>query len=125
MCHRLAASQHLLAIRGRVLLASALGWRVPNSTPGLLQHAEKRAVVKVGVASPAHCDPYVNHLLDRGQGGSTIQELLGDQAVSTTMSDTHGLNCGPGGGCSPAVPVAKRTGGSRTREPRSRPLSWS
>jgi len=63
------------------------------------QKAAKREVVEVGGASAPMCrtfsSPFAMHVLDRGQGTRTTQELLGHKEESKTMVYNHVLIRGP------------------------------
>ena len=79
-----------------------------------LQNAVKATIRKAGIAKAADCHtfrhPSATHLLENGSDIRTVQELLGDRDVSTTMIHTHVLNR-PGLGIkSPVDPVAELTG---------------
>jgi len=66
----------------------------------------KYAVVQVGLAKRAsphtlrYC--FATHLLEDGHDIRTVQELMGNRDVTTTMIYTHVLNRGPVGVRSPA-----------------------
>ena len=68
--------------------------------------AVKRAIAEAGVTKTANFHTFrhsfATHLLERGQGICTIQEILWHQDVSTTMIYVHVLNRGPSGVRGPA-----------------------
>ncbi|MEE2730545.1 MAG: tyrosine-type recombinase/integrase [Pseudomonadota bacterium] len=67
-------------------------WHCSAST---LQKALKQAVNRVGVSKRVTCHTlrhsYATHLLEAGTDIRTIQELMGDKDVRTTMIYTHVL----------------------------------
>jgi integrase len=77
-----------------------------NLDPSLMQKAVRQVVLAAEINQPATCPSlrhsFATHLLEREQDIHTIQELLGHKDVSTTMINTHVLNCSPLGVRSPA-----------------------
>ena len=62
--------------------------------------------LRLGTSKPASCHSFRHsfaiHLLEQGSDIRTIQELLGDSDVKSTMIYTPVLNRGPSGELSPA-----------------------
>jgi site-specific recombinase XerC len=74
--------------------------------PTVVQKAVKPAVMGAGANKATSCHTFrhsfATPLLERAQDICTIQELLGNKDVSTTMVYTHVRNRGPLGVRSPA-----------------------
>jgi site-specific recombinase XerD len=72
----------------------------------MIQIAVKKAVERAGLGKLAGCHTFrhsfTTHLLERGQDIRTIQELMGNSDLNTTMVYTHALKRGPIGVISPA-----------------------
>lgn len=60
-----------------------------------LQRAIKKAAAQTGLAKPVSVhtlrNSFPTHLLEWGTDNRTVQELLGDSDVATTMISTHVL----------------------------------
>src|SRR5205809_2128681 len=67
-----------------------------HTAEGILQTTLKRAVDAAGIVKRANCHglrhSLATHLLTRGYGIRTVQELLGQKGVRSTMIYTHVLN---------------------------------
>jgi site-specific recombinase XerD len=74
--------------------------------PNLVQKAVKQAVQRPGLSKPAGCHTFhhsfATHLLEPGQDIRTIQELMGEPDLNTTMIYPHVIKRGPMGAISPA-----------------------
>ena len=74
--------------------------------PSLVQRAVHAAVQAAGISKPATCHTYghslTTYLLEQGADIRTIQELLDQSNVKTTMIYTKVINRGPSGVLSPA-----------------------
>jgi site-specific recombinase XerD len=89
-------------------------WRDPASSaqgrhhidPTVVQRAVREALGAARVSKAASCHRFRHaidmHLLECGKDIRTIQELLGQKDVSTTMSFTHVLSRGQLGLSSPS-----------------------
>jgi integrase len=61
-----------------------------------IKRAARRAHITKQITTHTLQHSFATHLLERGQGIRTVQELLGHSHVDTTMIYTHVLNRGTG-----------------------------
>ena len=68
-------------------------------------------MLRADIGRRATCHSFAMHLLEDGYDIRTVQELLGQRRVETTMIYTHELGLGPGAVRSPMDRLGEPTGG--------------